>query len=329
MKSLSIALTPGAEDGVGPELLLKAIEQNSLDQINYVWCGDALSLERAAHNARLKLEFLGGQKCLLKSTTISYWAEIKESCLLKRQAGFLQKSVELALNNKIDAIVTGPIEKAALSCLPKKFPGQTEYFAHYLAKDEKPLMAFLGGPFMLSLLTSHIPLMKVSSHINKESVAQHLIAVADHAARISNLKPSQVKIAVLGINPHAGEQGLLGNEEQDVLIPVIKELSASLNISGPWPADGFFAYLPDTASRCKKDLPHVVVATYHDQGLIPYKLLAKGQAVNVTLGLRIPRVSPAHGTAKDIVGLNACSLSTSNAIKVAIDLARLSPLELD
>jgi 4-hydroxy-L-threonine phosphate dehydrogenase PdxA len=313
----SIALTPGAEDGVGPELLLRAIKLNPLN-VNYFWCGDKASLERASIDAETSIDFIDETRAFMGKKNITFMPDIKEDCLLKRQAQFLKKSVELASNDLVSAIVTGPIEKAALSHLPQKFAGQTEYFAHFLGKDKKPFMAFLGGPFMLSLLTSHMPLAKVSSVIKKESVIEHILAVARHQSLMSGSKLSEVKVALLGLNPHAGELGLLGHEEEEILKPAVKELSSSLNISGPWPADGFFAYFHEMK---KEDLPQVVVASYHDQGLIPYKLLAKGHAVNITLGLKIPRTSPAHGTAKDLRGKNPCPLSTINALKVACELA--------
>ncbi len=129
-----------------------------------------------------------------------------------------------------------------------------------------------------------------------------------------------MSIAVLGLNPHAGEGGLIGHEEQEIITPAIAAAQAKgINVHGPIPADGFFGYYHLIK---KSALPDVVVAMYHDQGLIPYKLLAAGNAVNVTLGLTIPRVSPAHGTADDLVGKNlACRASTLQAIKTAILLA--------
>lgn len=321
---ISLAITPGAEDGVGPELLLKAIFLSPSDHVNYIWCGDQPSLSRAAQYARLKLElksensaFLGGK------ALISFMGEIKESSLLIRQAIFLKNCIRLALDKQADAILTGPIDKNALVHLDQgQYTGQTEYFAHHLAqKTRHPFMAFLGGPFMLSLFTTHIPLNRVSASLSEQGLLDHLLSVAHHCASIQAKKISDIRIALLGLNPHAGENGLLGREEEDVIKPTIMLAKArGLCIEGPLPADGFFTYFHQMN---KEQTPDAVVAIYHDQGLIPYKLLAKGKAVNVTLGLCIPRTSPAHGTAKDLLGKNiACPLSSQRALALAIDLAK-------
>ena len=133
------------------------------------------------------------------------------------------------------------------------------------------------------------------------------------------MSPSSIRIAVLGLNPHAGESGLLGFEEEEIIKPALEMArDRGLMVDGPLPADGFFGYLHQ---RSHEELPHAVVAMFHDQGLAPYKLLARGCAVNATLGLSVPRTSPAHGTAYDLIGTDrACHLSAKKAIEAAIDL---------
>lgn len=311
---INLALTPGAEDGIGPTVLLKAIElYNPPDPINYFWCADKESLKTAALKAEVSLRFLDDQ-ALINQKNI-FFMTVSETDLLRRQAIFLQNSIELAQKNHIQAVVTGPIDKRALAFFNESYPGQTEYFAHHLGVD-KPFMAFMGGPFIMSLVTTHLPLCQVSQVLSKNYFYDHLLSVEKHCRLIIGKKP---KILVLGLNPHAGEHGLLGHEENEIMRPVIHEAKQNgLDIEGPTPADGFFAYFHKLA---KKDLPDVVVAMYHDQGLIPYKLLSQGQAVNVTLGLSIPRTSPAHGTATSLVE-SPCPLSAKKALEIAISLVK-------
>lgn len=323
---LRLAITPGAEDGVGPELMARAIADcNPATDMSFFWCGDRSSLSLAVKRARLPITFLDhGHAKVANSPPVHFFGDLNRAdSALKRQANFLQKSVDLAKNQEIDAIVTGPIEKAALAFLDDGVhAGQTEYFASHLAKeDRKPFMAFMGGPFIMSLLTTHLALRSVASSIQYDHVRDHLQAFALQCAQICNKKVSEVKICVLGLNPHAGENGLLGTEENKVIKPAILAARClGLDVRGPVPADGFFAYFHEQTAD---QLPDAVVACYHDQGLIPYKLLARGSAINVTLGLTIPRTSPAHGTATDLMGKNlASSQSTKMAIKMAIDLAK-------
>lgn len=321
--AINLGLTPGREDGVGPELLLKAINlHNPRDYINYIWCADGTSLKRAASFAHLSIDFISDSSAMLeKKIPLSFLPQIKESCLIKRQGIFLEKAVSLAKDKKIDALVTGPIEKAALTHLDQgQYPGQTEYFSNHLGTDKKPMMTFMGGSFILSLLTTHVPLKDVSARISKDLLKEHINRLVHYCRFILGQKI--LTLGILGLNPHAGELGLLGHEEEEIIKPAIKEIKdPDLKIFGPLPADGYFAYFHQAKPF------DILVAMYHDQGLIPYKLLAKGRAVNVTLGLTIPRVSPAHGTAIEIAGKNiACPLSTEKALELAIKLAKIDPL---
>ncbi len=324
-KMRALALAPGSEGGVGPELLLAALHYEHLRSHEYFWCGDKASLELACIRSRTKLEFSGPHHAKLPhGATIHISYDLPKSAgEHERQALFLKNSIELAKSGQVHAIVTGPIEKTALAFLADgPWPGQTEYFAHHLPGPAgHPFMAFLGGPFIMSLLTTHVPLSQVAGLINSSRLTLHLKKLAEQCAKILRKSPSEVSIAVLGLNPHAGENGLLGQEEINHLLPAIKEaLNTGLNVSGPWPADGYFAYFN------RQSPPHdAVVATYHDQGLIAYKLLCEGAAVNATLGLSVPRTSPAHGTAFDLVGTGRAShKSTLRAIEVALSLAYLA-----
>lgn len=319
-KTRALALVPGAENGVGPELLLASLSHHDFSEHTFYWCGDKKSLQDAALARDIPLSFTDSLEALLDNgTKLSYVPPLLATNLSERQALFLKNSIELAAAKKIDAIVTAPIEKAALGFLPGgPWPGQTEYFAHHLSGKYPAFMAFLGAPFIMSLLTTHVPLRKVSSLISKEKLLAHLHALAVQCAKILKKPDAEVRIAVLGLNPHAGEHGLLGHEELNELIPAISAAqNEGLMVNGPYAADGYFGFL--------KNQPPVdaIVAMYHDQGLIPYKLLADSAAVNATLGLKIPRTSPAHGTAVELRGTKkACFLSTIKAIEVALMLTR-------
>jgi 4-hydroxythreonine-4-phosphate dehydrogenase len=317
---IRIALTPGAENGVGPELLVRAV--SCFDKgVDFFWCGDAASLRLACARASIGVKIDRDKASLATGTALVLGPDLGEDDGHKRQAQFLDRCVRLAKGSSVDAIVTGPIEKAALAhVMAGPFPGQTEYFAAHLAiGGDRPFMAFLGGPFMLSLLTTHLPVRKVADAITETMIIDHVQAVAKHGALLLRKPEREVNIAILGLNPHAGEGGLLGREELAIFMPAIKKAkSLGFMVQGPSPADGFFAYV-----REREKIPDVVVACYHDQGLSPYKLLSDKGAVNVTFGLSHVRVSPAHGTAVDLVGTGkADTSSTRNAIKIAIDLAR-------
>jgi 4-hydroxythreonine-4-phosphate dehydrogenase len=323
-----IAITPGAEDGVGPELFLKSLaEFNHSELLEFFWCGDRASLEVAASHSKISATFCDRDKVKVNNIQLNFFKGLITGSILERQAEFLKISLELAQKRLIDAIVTGPISKSALAFLgDKKYSGQTEYFATNLGVDsKKTFMTFLGGPFILSLLTTHIPLRQVADEITKSGLVAHLDALARLIKKKHAQKIYEPKIVVLGLNPHAGEDGLLGYEEEKIIIPAIAEVKAKgLHIVGPLPADGFFSYFHKLSPA---KIPDAVVSMYHDQGLAPYKLLAHGLAVNVTQGLLIPRTSPAHGTAYSLTGKNiACHRSTKNAISMAIELASLNTI---
>jgi 4-hydroxythreonine-4-phosphate dehydrogenase len=169
----------------------------------------------------------------------------------------------------------------------------------------------------MSLVTTHVPINQVAGLITQEKLENHIRKIAYYSETLLSKKLHNIIFHVLALNPHAGEAGLLGCEEQEVIIPVLNSLRKNnLNLKGPFSPDGYFAYFNNLEVK-----PDILIAMYHDQGLIPYKLLSSGNAVNVTLGLRIPRTSPAHGTADDLVGKNIASpLSTINAVITAAKL---------
>lgn len=226
----------------------------------------------------------------------------------------IEQSLKAFSYGIINCLVTLPISKEAIQMSKSDFIGQTEFIANYF-HSPNPVMTFVYHKFRLGLVTTHLPLKKISSSITK-SVLKSKIEAYEGSLRIDfNIKSP--RIALLGLNPHSGENGLIGNEEIEVIMPIIKDLkNLGKKIEGPFPADSFFAF------RAYKEFDGII-ACYHDQGLIPFKLISKGMGVNFTANLPIVRTSPDHGTAYDIAGKNkADPTSLANAIDYAIRITK-------
>ncbi len=214
--------------------------------------------------------------------------------------------------HKIDALVTAPINKKAIYGNNFNFKGHTWYLAHEFGVQDV-LMFMIYDKLRIAVATDHIPLKDVSNSLSTELILNKLLLM-DKSLK-TDFKIEKPIIAVLGLNPHAGDDGLIGDEEEKIIIPAIeKAKEKGLIVLGPYPADGFFG------SENYKNFD-AILALYHDQGLIPFKILSKGQGVNYTANLPFVRTSPAHGTAYDIAGLNkADHTSFLNAIYLAIDI---------
>ncbi len=217
---------------------------------------------------------------------------------------------------KIDLLVTLPINKDSMQSDRFTFPGHTEFLEDRFAKgNDKALMTLVSGSLRVAVTTGHIPLSEVPSAISKELILRKLRTL-NHCLKRDFLieKP---RIAVLGLNPHAGENGLLGKEETEIIEPAVKEAqNERILCAGPFAADGFFG----TGRHKEFD---AVLAMYHDQGLIPFKTLAMNSGVNYTAGLPVVRTSPDHGTAYDIAGKNEASdESFRQAIYLGIEIVR-------
>lgn len=220
---------------------------------------------------------------------------------------------------KIDVLVTAPISKEAMGKMGFSFPGHTEYLAD-LAGEDDALMLMVSSTMRVGLVTTHIPIKDVSAALTVDRVAAKILALdASLKKDFGILRP---KIAVFGLNPHAGENGKMGSEELEVIIPAIGRVrNEGILAFGPFPADGFFG----SPGKSEYD---GVLAMYHDQGLTAFKALAFDEGVNFTAGLPIIRTSPDHGTAYDIVGQNIASGdSMRNAIYLAIDVHRNHVME--
>lgn len=233
----------------------------------------------------------------------------------KAALGALEKAIEEFKEGLIDVIVTAPINKHTIQSEEFSFPGHTEYIEERLGNGSKSLMILMKDDFRVALVTGHIPVRDIASSITKELI-QEKLAIFHHSLK-QDFGIGAPRIAVLALNPHAGDGGLLGTEEQEIIIPAIQEMTAKgMLCYGPYPADGFMG---------SGNFTHFdgILAMYHDQGLAPFKALAMDEGVNYTAGLPVVRTSPAHGTAYDIAGKGlACEDSFRQAIYVAIDVFR-------
>jgi 4-hydroxythreonine-4-phosphate dehydrogenase len=233
-------------------------------------------------------------------------------------AAALEEAVTLARRGELDAIVTGPVHKARMYEVGFRFPGQTEFFAERCG-IKNFAMCLTGGRLTVALVTAHIPLRKVPRALKQSEIVRVGLLLADFLHARSKTAP---RIAVAGLNPHAGESGSLGREEIETVAPAIEKLNSplvtrhsSLVFTGPLSPDTVF-------QRAVSSEFDAVLCMYHDQALIPLKLHAFHSGVNVTLGLPFPRTSPDHGTAFEIAGKGIAQPdSMTAAIKLAVELA--------
>ena len=233
-------------------------------------------------------------------------------------AAALEEAVTLARRGELDAIVTGPVHKARMYEVGFKFPGQTEFFAGRCGVKNFA-MCLTGGKITVALVTAHLPLRKAASALLQSEVVRVGLLLADFLSSRSMTAP---RIAVAGLNPHAGESGKLGREEIETIAPAVAELNQSLLTSHESHPVFIGPHSPDTVfHRAIEGEFDAVLCMYHDQGLIPLKLHAFHQGVNVTLGLPFPRTSPDHGTAFEIAGKGmARPDSMIAAINLAVEL---------
>jgi len=311
-----IGITLGDGAGIGPEVVLKVLNQPNLYSVcTPLLIGDRTLLEFWSKRLSLKIP----KKVELVDLEIfpAYQKIVPgkvDPFMGNAAIQFVRAGAELALEKKISGIVTAPLSKEAVHKSGTPFTGHTEYLAQ-LSGAKKVSMMFVGGPFKIVLATTHIPLSQVSQKLTQKIVLQ-AIEQAHLAGKLFGKK--KPRIGVCGLNPHAGEEGMFGAEEKEIILPAMKKATRKkIKVSGPYPPDTLFYRV---LNENKID---VVVAMYHDQGLIPLKTLAFEESVNVTLGLPFVRTSPDHGTAFDLAGLGKANpKSMWCAIKVAAQLAR-------
>ncbi|HEX4849600.1 MAG TPA: 4-hydroxythreonine-4-phosphate dehydrogenase PdxA, partial [Puia sp.] len=206
----------------------------------------------------------------------------------------LVAAVEALKERKIQGLVTAPIHKKNTQSPEFNFTGHTPYLQHAFGANDV-LMLMVAENFRVGLVTEHIPVSEIAMKITREAILGKLNILKD--SLIKDFGIDKPKIAVLGLNPHAGDEGLIGKEEEEIIKPAIKDAKHNMLVFGPYSADAFFA-------RNQHQKFDAVLAMYHDQGLIPFKSLASGEGVNYTAGLPVVRTSPDHGTAFDIAGKN-------------------------
>ena len=277
-----IAITTGDPNGIGAEITIKAL--NTLN----------LPVEKVLLISNRKvLDFYGKSNSDYEILEIPYDAEIEPGKVTKVAGEFSFLSVKKACEINAKAIVTAPVAKNALHLAGYNFNGQTEILQKFLAHDNQLAeMLFVAGKFRVLLLTRHVALKDIV--LTKDMVIEKILNLKDFFVKHFGIY--EPKFALCGFNPHAGEDGILGREEIDILIPAVVELrKKGVNITNPLPADTLFI---------KAMNYDCCIANYHDQGLIPIKTVAGDKTVNMTIGLDIIRTSPGHGTAFDIAGKN-------------------------
>ncbi|MBM4175445.1 MAG: 4-hydroxythreonine-4-phosphate dehydrogenase PdxA [Ignavibacteria bacterium] len=302
---LKIGITCGDINGIGPEIAIKSIKQLKKDYKYYLIGPKNVFLNQISRN---KLsDYSNCEFVDLGKSTISYGAPSQSSGNIALTS--ISESIKLWDEKVIDVIVTSPISKEAILKAGSKFPGHTEIFANRFRTDNYAMM-FLSKIMIAALATIHEPIKKLSRIISRDLLEKKFSVIKDSLKQdFRKLSPT---IAVLGLNPHAGESGLIGTEEKEIVSPVIKKLNSKRVIyRGPFSADGFYG------QKCYKKFD-CVVGMYHDQILVPFKLLNFNEGVNFTAGLPLIRTSPDHGTGFNLAGKN---LANPKSMIVAIKCA--------
>ncbi len=318
-------VTAGEPAGIGPELCVQIAQYQQ--QCELIVIADPALLKQSNDNLGLSvaLELFDKNKpaTISKKNSLKYLpkklaAPVQAGILNKKNAPYvlasLQKALDGCLTKQFDAVVTAPVHKGIINDAGVAFTGHTEFFAD--GADVQQVVMMLATPELrVALATTHLPLNKVSKAITQQSLTR-VIEIINISLQ-QQVGIPHPRIAVCGLNPHAGEDGHLGREEIDIISPVIERLSQQgLALSGPWPADTIFV----AEKLANYD---VVLAMYHDQGLPVLKHRGFGKAVNVTLGLPFIRTSVDHGTALDLAGTGkANSSSLQAAIDMAVDMAK-------
>jgi 4-hydroxythreonine-4-phosphate dehydrogenase len=274
-----IGITLGDVAGIGPEIVVKALASGRL-------------------NKRFDYEVIGDPHTERRADAVDWVVQGARRCL----------------SGELTALVTAPVSKQLLHDAGYHFEGHTELLAH-VARTKRFAMMLIGGPLRVALVTIHVPLAKVPRLLSNRRIVEVIELSHDVCRRFGIRRP---KIGVAGLNPHAGEGGLLGGEERRIIAPAVRRAARKgINATGPWPADTLF----HKAYHGEFD---AVVAMYHDQGLAPLKMIAFDSGVNLTLGLPFVRTSPDHGTAFDIAGKGIANPdSMIAAINLAARLARV------
>ena len=326
-RKIKVGITHGDINGVGYEVILKSFsDPTMLELCTPVVYGSPkvatyhrktmdiqtnFSIVNSADDVQSdKLNILACTEDELKVELTKPTQEAGKAALVA-----LERALQDYRDGKIDVLVTAPINKHTIQSDSFQFPGHTEYIEERAGEGKKALMILLKDDFRVALVTGHIPIKDIATTITKELIMEKMSIF--HRSLKQDFGIDNPRIAVFSLNPHAGDHGVIGTEESEVIIPAIKEMRAKgVQCFGPYPADGFMG----SGNFCHFD---GILAMYHDQGLAPFKALAMDEGVNFTAGLPIVRTSPAHGTAYDIAGKGIASESSfRQAIYTAIDVFR-------
>jgi 4-hydroxythreonine-4-phosphate dehydrogenase len=323
----------GDPTGIGPEIIVKALSMEEPFQVcrPFVF-GDrevlAKTIEMLGLTSTVEVfERIPEQGYLPQRIFLTPFSQLEADSLRfgkpdtkcgEAMVKYVEEAVKWVRSGKLDAITTCPINKKAINAAGYPFSGHTELLAH-LVKANSVAMMFLGSRWKIVLVTTHLPLKEVSQYITFDRILSTIRMTVEGLKKYFGI--TYPKIAVLGLNPHCGEDGLLGEEEKMEIIPAIAEAkSQGVNVEGPFPADSFFNFTRRTPFDA-------IISMYHDQGLIPVKMVDFEEAVNLTLGLPFIRTSVGHGTAYDIAGKGLAN--PTNLVKALLIASKLSKLKRD
>lgn len=321
---IKIGITHGDINGVGYELILKTFSDDRLLEL-FVPVIYGSSKSASYHRKVLNSspvnfniindasECVEGKFNLVNCIKEEVRIEIGKSSSAAGEAAYvaLDLATKDLAESKIDVLVTLPITKESIQSKDFNFPGHTEFLQDRFKTDDDALMILASNQMRMALVTTHLPISEVSGKLSKELVLNKIKTLDLSLKR--DFRVELPRIAVLGLNPHAGENGLLGKEENEIIAPAVREAQdAGYLCAGPYAADGFFG----NGTYRRFD---AILAMYHDQGLIPFKTLSMGEGVNFTAGLPIVRTSPDHGTAYDIAGKG---LASENSFREALYMAK-------
>ncbi|RLD70349.1 MAG: 4-hydroxythreonine-4-phosphate dehydrogenase PdxA [Bacteroidetes bacterium] len=324
-KRLKIGISQGDINGISYEVIIKSLMDNRLfDLFTPILYGSskivayhrkALNISNfSMNNIKSPIDANHKRANIINCLDDNIRVELGKSTQMAGEASYksLEKVIEDIKAGEIDILVTGPINKNNIQLKGFNFPGHTEYLRSKFEVDEV-LMLMVSENLKVGVVTGHIPLKDVAEAITKEAILNKLRIL--NKSLIEDFAITNPKIAVLGLNPHAGDNGLIGQEEKEVIQPAIEEArDEKIMALGPYPADGLFG----SDDYAKFD---AVLAMYHDQGLAPFKSLVFSKGVNFTAGLPVVRTSPAHGTAYDIAGKNkATPESFRQALYLGVDV---------
>ena len=306
--SNKIAITTGDPNGIGAEITIKALNTLNIPPRDIV----------IISNSKV-LNSYGTLNNDYEIIEVDYDSKVRAGEVSAQAGDFSYKLLEKACEIRPKFIVTAPTSKEAMNLGGHKFSGQTEVLEKFLAHDgQKAEMLFVSKDFRVLLLTRHIPLKEVSKKLTKELIIEKTERLRFYFQNYLYInKPS---FALCALNPHAGENGLIGKEEDEIMLPAIEAIrNRGINITNPLPADTLFINGVQNYLKGEKSPYDCYIACYHDQGLIPIKSVASEKTVNMTIGLDIIRTSPSHGTAFDIAGKNIASPeSMMEAIKYCL-----------